>query len=120
MHPYSYSYQILFSYRPSLSCSILPRLKTASFSLALHVHYTFLSVIKQVLSLVSFVFFHNLFCQDSSINSESGANVYPISSHFVSSSSKISPFVFEVLCNKTIAPGWILVSSLSNASSFVG
>lgn len=39
------------------------------------------------------------------VKSESGRNVYPISSHFVSSSSKISPFVFEVLCSSTIAPG---------------
>ena len=77
--------------------------------MALYVHYTFPLVIKQVLSTISFVFFPDLFCQDSAISSESGANVYPISSHLVKSSSKISPFVFEVLCSKTIAPGWILV-----------
>ena len=46
--------------------------------------------------------------------------VYPISSHFVSNSSKICPFVEEVLCSRTTAPGCILPSSLSNASSFVG
>ena len=47
-------------------------------------------------------------------------NVYPISSHLVSSSSRICPFVEEVLCSRTIAPGWIRVRSLSKASSLVG
>lgn len=36
-----------------------------------------------------------------------GWKVYPMSSHLVSSSSKILPLVDDVLCNNTIAPGWM-------------
>ena len=52
--------------------------------------------------------------------SSSGFIVYPISSHFVSSSSMISALVNEVLWSRTMAPGWIRPSSFSKASSFVG
>ena len=38
----------------------------------------------------------------------------------VSSSSRISPLVAEVLWSRTMAPGWIRPRSFSKASSFVG
>ena len=45
---------------------------------------------------------------------------YPISSHLVSSSSMISPLVWEVEWNSTTAPLWIRGRSLSKASWAVG
>ena len=56
----------------------------------------------------------------SPANSVSGFTVYPISSHFVSSSSRICALVDDVLCSRTMAPGWIRPRSFSNASSCVG
>ena len=55
-----------------------------------------------------------------SANSVSGFTVYPISSHFVSNSSRICALVDDVLCSRTMAPGWIRPRSFSNASSCVG
>ena len=53
-------------------------------------------------------------------NSVSGFTVYPISSHFVKSSSRIWALVDDVLCSRTMAPGWIRPRSLSKDSSFEG
>ena len=47
----------------------------------------------------------------------SNPKVYPISSHLESSASMISPFVREVLCSSTMAPGCTRDRSLSKASS---
>ena len=52
--------------------------------------------------------------------SDRGLKTYPISSHFVSNSSRMEAFVAEVLWRRTTAPGWILFRSFSNASSLDG
>lgn len=57
------------------------------------------------------------FFQAASTSSSNVPKVYPISSHFVSSSSRMEAFVEEVLCSSTIAPGWIRPRSFSKASS---
>ena len=48
------------------------------------------------------------------------AKVYPMSSHFVSRSSRISALVLDVECSSTMAPSWMRGSSLAYACSAVG
>jgi len=57
---------------------------------------------------------------ESQNNVSIGANRYPISSHFVRSSSKIAALVAEVACKSTTAPLWVRGSSLSKACQGVG
>ena len=71
---------------------------------------------KKLMEANRFVFYFQVFLT-SFLSVE---NVYPISSHFPSSSSRISPLVLEVLCSSTMAPGWIRPRSFSKASSFEG
>ena len=76
----------------------------------------FAEIRKKLMEANRFVFYFQVFLT-SFLSVE---NVYPISSHFASSSSRISPLVLEVLCSSTMAPGWIRPRSLSKASSLDG
>ena len=60
------------------------------------------------------------YCIDINTDFKNGYKLSLIHIYLVRSSSKISAFVEDVLWSKTMAPGWILPSSFSKASSWDG